>query len=49
MYTLSLCLGFAYPDSQASKLNSVHTLHCILYTVHYEPLLELSTAETSQG
>merc|ERR1711954_91075 len=32
-----LWLGFANPDSQTNKLYTAHTLHFILYIVHYVP------------
>ena len=45
----SLCLGFANHVFQTNKLNTVHTLQCTLYTVHYVPHRpEFSTLETSE-
>ena len=49
-FRLPFCLGFVNPDSKTSKLKSVVTLHCTLYTVQYVPYgQELSTPETCQG
>ena len=48
-FTLSFCLGFANHVFQTNKLNTVHTLQCTLYTIHYVPYRqEFSTLETSQ-
>ena len=48
-FGLSFCLGFANHICQTNKLQTAHTLHCTLDTVHYEPYRpELSTSETSK-
>ena len=49
-FKLSLWLGFVNIESKTNKLQTVHKLHCTLFTVHYQPYeKELSKAETSQG